>query len=108
MREDATIAGSIDFVYRHHPTGRDSMIGFLESGIPFSQGSSPEARDHISVNTRLVLRPGAYTRMLIDGYIAHDDPGIGGEIANSHWPWRKSESPVSASGLAQPCHSQIG
>lgn len=90
MREDATLAGSIDFVYRHHPTTRDSMVGFLESGIPFSQGSSPSARDHISVNARIVMRPGAYTRMLLDGYIAHDDPSIGGEIAESHWPWRKS------------------
>ena len=36
------------------------------------------------------MKPGAYTRMLFEGYIAHDDPGIGGEIAESHWPWRKS------------------
>ena len=90
MREDATLAASLDLVYRHHPTTRDSMVGFLETGVPFSQGSSPPARDHISATARVVMKPGAYTRMLFEGYIAHDDPGIGGEIAESHWPWRKS------------------
>lgn len=45
MREDATFAGSIDFVYKHQPTVRDANIGFLADGTPFAFDRSPPAQD---------------------------------------------------------------
>ncbi|MEZ4297318.1 MAG: glycoside hydrolase family 2 TIM barrel-domain containing protein [Polyangiaceae bacterium] len=44
-REDAKLAGSIDFVYRHQPTVRDANIGFLATGTPFAFDRSPPAQD---------------------------------------------------------------
>jgi len=90
MREDAGFAASLDVVYRHYPTTRDSKVAFLESGIPFSHASAPSARDNITINTRMILRPSKRWRILVEGSLAHDDPGIGGDIAANHWPWRKS------------------
>ncbi|MBT6177523.1 MAG: hypothetical protein HOI23_09760 [Deltaproteobacteria bacterium] len=90
MREDASFAASLDIIYRHYPTTRDSQIAFLESGIPFSQASSPPARDNLTIHTRMLIRPTKRWRILVTGSIAHDDPGIGGEKSSTHWPWRKS------------------
>ena len=47
MREDASFAASLDFIYRHYPTTRDATIAFLEDGTPFSQGTAPAVRDAI-------------------------------------------------------------
>ena len=41
MREDATLAASLDLVYRHHPTTRDSMVGFLKPVFPFRKVHHP-------------------------------------------------------------------
>jgi beta-galactosidase len=44
-REDARLAASLDFVYRHQPTIRDANIGFLANGTLFAFDRSPPAKD---------------------------------------------------------------
>ena len=86
MRDDATLAASLDLVYRHHPNRLRLMVGFLETGFLFCNTPVP-ARDHISATARVVMKPGAYTRMLFEGYIARRprDRGSSEPLA-----WRKS------------------
>lgn len=43
--EDAPFAGSLDFVYRHQPTSRDSRIGILDTGQAVPFGGAPPAHD---------------------------------------------------------------
>lgn len=57
-REDARFAGSLDFVYRHQPTSRDSTIGFLANGTPFGFPSSPPAHDAWDLTGTWVTNPG--------------------------------------------------
>jgi len=44
-REDAPFAASLDFVYRHQPTSRDSRIGVLDTGMRVPFGAAPPAHD---------------------------------------------------------------
>jgi hypothetical protein len=44
-REDAPFAASLDFVYRHQPTSRDSNVGVLGNGQRFAFGAAPPAHD---------------------------------------------------------------
>jgi hypothetical protein len=44
-REDAPFAASLDFVYRHQPTSRDSRIGVLDTGVRVPFGAAPPAHD---------------------------------------------------------------
>ncbi len=56
-REDAGFAGSVDFVYRHQPTPRDSNVGFLADGTPFGFGASPPAHDTWDLTGTWVANP---------------------------------------------------
>jgi hypothetical protein len=60
LREDAKLAISAGFVYRHHPTTQDAAIGILADGrTTFPFPGAPPARDLWEIRTRIVsqLRP---------------------------------------------------
>ncbi len=54
-REDAPLAASLDFVYRHQPTVRDANFGFTEDGVLFAFDGSPPAADVWNLDGRLVF-----------------------------------------------------
>jgi len=56
--EDADLAVSLGFVYRHLPTTQDAAIGILPDGrTPFAFPGAPPAKDLWEVHTRLVSKP---------------------------------------------------
>jgi hypothetical protein len=57
IREDAKLAASIGFVYRHHPTTRDASIGILGDGRTlFAFDGAPPARDLWEAYARIVSK----------------------------------------------------
>ena len=64
IREDATFSGSLDFVYRHQPTRRDSNLGWSAEGFLFAFPVSPPARDVWDVTGRFIVNPGGAVRIL--------------------------------------------
>ena len=57
LTEDAPIAVSAGFVYRHHPTTQDAAIGILANGrTTFAFPGAPPARDLWEVYTRIVSK----------------------------------------------------
>ena len=61
IREDASFAASVGFVFRHHPTTQDAAIGIFADGrTTFAFPGAPNARDLWEVHGRFVskLRPG--------------------------------------------------
>ncbi len=75
LREDARLAGSVGFVYRHMPTGQDASIGFLSDGKTFfAFPSSKPARDLWEVNTRTVSRLTAKVRMVTHAFAGTGEP----------------------------------
>ncbi|MCC6619882.1 MAG: hypothetical protein IT385_01425 [Deltaproteobacteria bacterium] len=77
--EDAPLAGSLDIVFRHHPTSRDALLGFTEDGVVFAFPGAPPAADLVEVNARLVANPGRGVRLLSRLYVGEgqargDDP----------------------------------
>jgi len=60
LREDAKLAVSAGFTYKHHPTTQDAAIGILGDGrTTFAFPGAPPARDLWEVHSRIVsqLRP---------------------------------------------------
>ena len=56
--EDAELAVSLGFVYRHLPTTQDAAIGIMPNGrTPFAFPGAPPAKDLWEVHTRLVSKP---------------------------------------------------
>jgi hypothetical protein len=56
-REDARLAVSAGFVYRHHPTTQDAAIGILPDGrTTFAFPGAPPAKDLWEVHTRIVSK----------------------------------------------------
>ncbi len=56
MQEDAPLAVSLDFVYRHLPTTQDAGIGVMANRTLFAFPGAPEAHDLWEVNTRIVSK----------------------------------------------------
>jgi len=57
LTEDAPIAVSAGFVYRHHPTSQDAAIGILANGrTTFAFPGAPPARNLWEVYTRIVSK----------------------------------------------------
>ena len=56
MAEDAKLAVSAGFVYRHHPTAQDAAIGFLDNRVQFAFPNSVPAEDLWEVHTRVVSK----------------------------------------------------
>ncbi|WP_394348951.1 glycoside hydrolase family 2 TIM barrel-domain containing protein [Pareuzebyella sediminis] len=54
--EDAKLAISAGFVYRHHPTAQDAAIGFLANRTLFAFPNSAPAEDLWEAHTRLVSK----------------------------------------------------
>ncbi len=68
-REDAPLAGSLGFVYRHMPTNMDAAIGFFADGVtPFVFAGSTPPRDLWEVNGRLVSRARAAVRVVAHAF----------------------------------------
>ena len=77
VREDARLAGSVGFVYRHMPTGRDAAIGFLSDGVTyFATTVSTPPRDLWEVNLRAVSRVSSELRLVAHGYVGTAEPNI--------------------------------
>ena len=81
VREDARLAGSLGFVYRHMPTAMDPAIGFFSDaearlyGTTYYafEGSTP-ARDLWELWTRVVSRVGPRTRVVAHAYVGTGEP----------------------------------
>jgi hypothetical protein len=56
MAEDAPLAFSADFVYRHHPTTQDAGIGKMADRTTFAFPGAPAARDIWEANSRIVMK----------------------------------------------------
>ncbi len=56
MKEDAPLAVSLDFVYRHLPTTQDAAIGVMANRSFFAFDGAPKAHDLWEVNTRIVSK----------------------------------------------------
>ncbi len=56
MAEDAKLAVSAGFVFRHQPTAQDAAIGFLSNRTAFAFPNSAPAKDLWEVNTRVVSK----------------------------------------------------
>jgi hypothetical protein len=57
IREDARLAASLTYIFRHHPTTQDAATGILEDGkTPFAFGASPPPHDLWEIRARLVSR----------------------------------------------------
>ena len=56
MKEDAPLAVSLDFVYRHLPTTQDAAIGVMANRSFFAFDGAPKPHDLWEVNTRLVSK----------------------------------------------------
>ena len=57
-REDAPFAASLDLVYRHQPTARDSELFVAENGATLPFGVSPPASDVWDAKLTWISRPG--------------------------------------------------
>jgi beta-galactosidase len=65
VREDARLAGSLGFVYRHLPTTRDASLGILADGSTvFAFPGAPPAADLWELRARLVSRASADLRLV--------------------------------------------
>ena len=62
--EDASLAGSLDIVYRHHPTSRDALLGFTADGMVFAFPGAPPATDLFEVSARIIANPGGGVRLM--------------------------------------------
>ncbi len=76
-REDASLAGTLGFVYRHMPTAMDAAIGTLADGVTtFAFEASTPARDLWEVNTRLVSRLSPQVRVALRAYYGTGEPNL--------------------------------
>ena len=65
LREDAPLAVSVGYTFRHHPTTRDASIGILADGrTTFAFDGAPPARDLGEVNVRVVSAVDNDTRLV--------------------------------------------
>lgn len=56
MTEDAPLAASLDFVYRHLPTTQDAAIGVMANRSLFAFPGAPKAHDLWEANARIVSK----------------------------------------------------
>jgi hypothetical protein len=72
VREDAPLAASLDFSYRHQPTTQDAGFGVTADGKLFAFNGAPPPRDLWNVDARVVSR--LHPRVRIVGH-AYAGPG---------------------------------
>ncbi|MCB9735395.1 MAG: hypothetical protein H6745_22635 [Deltaproteobacteria bacterium] len=91
--EDAPLALSLDFIYRHLPTIMDAGVGRLADQTPFGFPTSPPAHDLWEIAARAIANPGGGVRLIADvyggtGQANGDDPRLitrFGVIARLDW-----------------------
>ncbi len=64
IREDAKLAWSLGYTFRHMPTSMDAAIGIMEDGSLFAFPNATPARDLWEVRGRVVSRLNATTRFV--------------------------------------------
>ncbi len=75
VREDAPLAASIGFVYRHLPTTMDVSNYIAEDGVTvYAFAASPPPEDLWELNARLVSRLGPQTRVVSHYYYGKAQP----------------------------------
>ena len=75
VREDAAVAASVGFVYRHLPTTMDVSNFIAEDGVTvYTFGASPPPEDLWELNARLVSRLGPTTRVVSQCYYGRVQP----------------------------------
>ena len=75
MREDASLAWSLGFVYRHLPTTMDAAIGILEDGrTTFAFPGATQPRDRWEVNARIVSKMSGNKRMVAHLFAGTGEP----------------------------------
>jgi len=74
-REDASLAWSLGFVFRHFPTTMDAAIGILEDGTTtFAFPAATPPRDLWEVNARIVSVPGRNKRLVAHLFAGTGEP----------------------------------
>ncbi len=75
VREDASLAFSAGFVYRHQPTTKDAAIGILGDGRTlFAFPGSPQARDIWETNARIISKLADNLGMILNLYGGPAEP----------------------------------
>lgn len=75
IREDALLAFSVGFVYRHQPTTQDAAIGILADGrTTFPFPGAPSARDIWETYARIISKPYRNFGMILNLYGGPAEP----------------------------------
>jgi hypothetical protein len=75
LREDATLAASVGFTFRHLPTTMDAAIGILGDGrTTFAFPGATPARDLWELRGRVITRLGADTRAIVNFFHGTAEP----------------------------------
>lgn len=75
IREDARLAASLGFTYRHHPTTQDVAIGILADGrTTFAFPNAPPARDLWEMRLRLASRARGDLRIVSNLFYGTGEP----------------------------------
>ena len=75
MREDAKLAGSLGFTFKHHPTTMDASIGILGDGrTTFAFPGATPARDLWEVRGRVIAKVAPETRMIVNFFHGTAEP----------------------------------
>lgn len=69
IREDAPLAASVGFVFKHHPTTQDAGIGILPDGrTAFAFPGAPPAEDLWEIHTRVVSKRVAGVGLILNAF----------------------------------------
>ncbi len=75
VREDADLAGSLGFVYRHYPTTQDAAIGILADGrTTFPFPGAPPARGLWEVRAHVISRLRPDLRVIANLFVGTGEP----------------------------------
>ena len=74
VREDAPLAASLGFVFRHLPTSQDASIGIMANGNTFAFPTSPPAQDLWELRGRLVSKLRADARLVAHAFVGTGEP----------------------------------
>lgn len=75
MREDAALAASVGYTFRHFPTDQDAAIGILADGrTTFAFPGSTPARDLWELRARVITRLGVESRIIVNAFTGTAEP----------------------------------
>jgi hypothetical protein len=112
VRENASLAASLGFVYRHLPTTQDVTNYFAADGeTQLEFAAAPPAEDLWEINTRVVSRIGPNSRLVANAYFgkaqpngydpAGEDLTLNRNIERSGVSARLTHGPLAVEGAAQ-------